>query len=373
MLSRHVAVEFGILLHTLYRDELRRVAMPFVQGRKRRAEPQDEESSEGFPEPQTQRRRTTGDEFGQDESFGGDEGGQTQDFSLDEMAKKMVRLALSCELARRPMRRQEVGEKVLGANNRMFKRVFDQAQMHLNGVFGMEMVELPSRERLTVQQRRAAQKKDSQPTKSSITAWILRSLLPSNFQDPIILQPSFAPTPRDEAQYTGIYTILVSAIMMAGGQLNNDKMERYLQRLKIDDQTPVVDFEKNERLMKRMEKDGYIARVKESSGTGEDDIYWIVGPRGKIEVGEDGVRGVTTAVYAPKTDEEEEELERKVSRSLGIAQPSRSEVQPEHPQNGESSRRTQKSRARGNGAQREAAEDGGEQDDSQIEYEDEDE
>ncbi|KAF7190152.1 Non-structural maintenance of chromosome element 3 [Pseudocercospora fuligena] len=347
--------------------------MPLVQGRKRRVEAQDEESPEGSPEPQTQRRRTTGDDLGQDESFGGDEGGQTQDVSLDEMAKKMVRLALSCELARRPIRRQEVGEKVLGANNRMFKRVFDQAQMHLNGVFGMEMVELPSRERLTVQQRRAAQKKDSQPTKSGTTSWILRSILPPNFHDPIILQPSFAPTPRDEAQYTGIYTVLVSAIMMAGGQLNNDKMERYLQRLKIDDQTPVVDYEKNERLMKRMEKDGYIARVKESSGTGEDDIYWIVGPRGKIEVGEDGVRGITTAVYAPKTEEEEEELERKVNRSLGIAQPSRSEVQPVPQQNGEGSRRTPKSRARGSAAQREAAEDEGEDDDSQIEYEDEDE
>ncbi|EME88116.1 uncharacterized protein MYCFIDRAFT_100179, partial [Pseudocercospora fijiensis CIRAD86] len=237
-----------------------------------------------------------------------------------EMAKKMVRLALSCELARKPIRRQEVGEKVLGANNRMFKKVFDQAQMHLNAVFGMEMVELPSRERLTVQQRRAAQKKESQTTKNGITSWILRSILPSEFHNPIILHPSFAPTPKDEAQYTGIYTVLVSAIMMAGGQLNNDKMERYLQRLKIDDQTPVVDYEKNERLMKRMEKDGYIARVKESSGTGEDDIYWVVGSRGKIEVGQDGVRGITTTVYAPKTDAEEEELERKVNRSLGITQ-----------------------------------------------------
>lgn len=70
------------------------------------------------------------------------------------MAKKMVRLALACEFQRRPIRRQDISEKALGPNSRMFKKVFDQAQMNLNAVFGMELVELPTREKITLQQRR---------------------------------------------------------------------------------------------------------------------------------------------------------------------------------------------------------------------------
>jgi hypothetical protein len=43
---------------------------------------------------------------------------------------------------------------VLGNNSRQFKTVWAQAQDRLGQVFGMEMVELPSREKLTLQQKR---------------------------------------------------------------------------------------------------------------------------------------------------------------------------------------------------------------------------
>ena len=69
--------------------------------------------------------------------------------------KKMVRLALACEYQRRPIRRADISEKVLGSTGaRKFKDVFAQAQLQLRTVFGVEMVELPSREKVTVQQRR---------------------------------------------------------------------------------------------------------------------------------------------------------------------------------------------------------------------------
>lgn len=63
-----------------------------------------------------------------------------------------------------------------------------------------------------------------------------------------------------------------------------------------------------------MERDGYVGKVREATGTGEEDIFWVVGPRGKVEVGEAGVRGLVGAVHA---DEEREELMRRVERSLG--------------------------------------------------------
>jgi hypothetical protein len=43
---------------------------------------------------------------------------------------------------------------VLGTNTRMFKHVFEAANSQLMDVFGMQMVELPSREKVTVRQKR---------------------------------------------------------------------------------------------------------------------------------------------------------------------------------------------------------------------------
>lgn len=71
------------------------------------------------------------------------------------MVKKLVRLALACEYARLPLRRTDITAKVLGdAGSRPFKAVFDGAQKALRSRFGMQMVELPAKERVTISQRR---------------------------------------------------------------------------------------------------------------------------------------------------------------------------------------------------------------------------
>lgn len=117
---------------------------------------EEEESPDASPTPPAQRRRSTqGNAGGDDEdaNFAGD-GGATQDANVDEMAKKLVRLALACEYQRKPIRRQDVADKVLGTNNRSFKIVFQRAQLQLSSVFGMELVALPARETVTLQQRR---------------------------------------------------------------------------------------------------------------------------------------------------------------------------------------------------------------------------
>lgn len=71
------------------------------------------------------------------------------------MVQKLVRLALSSEYARLPIRRADISAKVLleqGA--RQFKPVFAGAQQELRSKFGMEMTELPAREKVTISQRR---------------------------------------------------------------------------------------------------------------------------------------------------------------------------------------------------------------------------
>jgi melanoma-associated antigen len=107
--------------------------------------------------------------------------------------------------------------------------------------------------------------------------------------------------------------------MLSGGQLPDAKFERILRRTGLEDDTPIQGYEKTEKLVKRLEKEGYILKVKEGASNGEEDVFWVLGPRAKIEVGEKGVEGLVKSVYDPQDDEEDEELRRKVARSLGIA------------------------------------------------------
>lgn len=102
--------------------------------RRRRLSDEDEDSDEDTPDPQS----------------------VTQS-NLQTMTSKLVRLALSAEYARIPIRRTDIATKVLGDNNsRHFKAVFDGAQKELQSKFGMQLIELPGREKekMGIAQRR---------------------------------------------------------------------------------------------------------------------------------------------------------------------------------------------------------------------------
>lgn len=115
--------------------------------RRRRSETEEES-----PEPAAQRRRTQQHAASEDEEADGeDESGA----NITDMSKKLVRLAIAHEFQRKTIRRADISEKVLGSNNsRKFKEVWIKAQGSLRDVFGMEMVELPVKEKVTLQQRR---------------------------------------------------------------------------------------------------------------------------------------------------------------------------------------------------------------------------
>ncbi|EMD00767.1 hypothetical protein BAUCODRAFT_29131 [Baudoinia panamericana UAMH 10762] len=292
--------------------------MPLTQGRKRRSQPDADAEHEASPEPASQRRRMGGHERDAEGSYGDDDGAMQSSDSLDTMVKKLVRLALACEYQRKPIRRQDISEKVLGSAGRQFKTVFAQAQLQLRSVFGMEMAELPAREKVTLAQKRAA-KSQSQTSKPTVS-YILISVLPSKFHDPEVLQPPSAPTVAEESKYVAIYTLLVSLVTLSGGSLPEAKMKRYLRRVNMEDTTSVAGYQKTEQLLKRMEREGYINKIREPTGAGEEDIYWTVGPRGKVEVGDEAVRSMARAVYGDLDEEAERDLDRRLERSLAIGE-----------------------------------------------------
>ncbi|GAB7353044.1 hypothetical protein MBLNU459_g3597t1 [Dothideomycetes sp. NU459] len=210
---------------------------------------------------------------------------------------------------------------VMGAQSRQFKAVFAGAQTQLRTTFGMEMTELPLKEKVTLAQRRAAQK--SQNVQKSSGAWVLTSILPARFRNPEILAPPQVPTSEVESQYTALYSFVISLILLSGGTLPDNKLDRYLKRANVDETTPITNsnafgtLDKTEKLLKRMEKDGYVVKIRDNS-SGEETVEWTVGSRGKVEVGDVGVRNMVKAVYGDVEDEAD--LHRKLERSLGVGE-----------------------------------------------------
>ncbi|CAD6582265.1 MAG: hypothetical protein ASARMPREDX12_000890 [Alectoria sarmentosa] len=283
--------------------------MPVIN-RKRRAQ------TEADPSPAPTRRRrspSASDASSVDENI---EGEDTQGGSSnDQMVKKLVRLALASEYSRIPIRRADISAKVMAPNTgRQFKHVFTEAQEQLRSVFGMELTELPVKEKITISQKRAAQRSGTQGSSTS-NAYILTSTLPARYRKPSVLRPPQIPSTGAEASYIGLTSFILALIYLSTSQtISESRLEKHLRRMNADNY--VLAGEKTEKVLKRMERENYIVKVRERDGGGEESVEYVIGPRGKVEVGERGVAGLVRGVYGKK-DAEADELERRLVRSLG--------------------------------------------------------
>lgn len=199
---------------------------------------------------------------------------------------------------------------------RQFKAVFASAQDHLRSVFGMELTELPAKEKVTISQKRAAQRSGTQfAAVSSSKSYVLTSTLPIRYRQPAILPPAQIPSSSFEASYVGLTSFILALIYLSPGQtIAEARLEKHLKRMNADNYA--LGGEKTEKVLKRMEKELYIDKVRERDGGGEETVDYRVGQRGKVEIGERGVAGLVRKVYGKK-DAEAEELDRRLVRSLG--------------------------------------------------------
>lgn len=138
------------------------------------------------------------------------------------------------------------------------------------------------------------------------------------------MAPTKAPSLYAESTYTGIYTFIIALITLNGGSLAEQKLDRYLARTNADVSTPL---DRTDKLLQRLCRDGYLVKTREMDG-GEEIIEYILGPRGKVEVGTGAVAGMVRAVYGkealPNEDmsqfqrDEMVDFEGRLARSLGI-------------------------------------------------------
>ena len=319
------------------------------RGTAARPDPHPSDSSSASPPP-TQRRRGRHEAPAASDSDSDDEATtqtqtQTQapsstntnsSTNTQTLIKKLVRLALACEYARTPIRRADISAKVLGPEGvRRFRDVFNGAQSILGATFGMSMVELPAREKNDLKARRAAatqasavgaargesqgqggRGKDQQGSKS----WILISTLPAIYKSaPNLLPPPRAPSSAAEAQYVGLYTLIIALIYLNGSCVSENKLERYLRRVGASGFISEGVGGSIEKVLGRMVRDGYVVKGRDTS-SGEEVVEWRVGPRGKVEVGRGGVQGLVERVFGAEgmDGEAREELGRRIRSSLGL-------------------------------------------------------
>ncbi|KAF2850069.1 MAGE-domain-containing protein [Plenodomus tracheiphilus IPT5] len=265
--------------------------------------------------PRNRRRDETSDEDEDVDMHAGEQ--DSTSANVQYFSKSLVRYALACEHSRKPIKRQDINEKVLGGKrNRLFKDVFSQANTDLMEVFGMQMVELPKADRVTMRQKRAAAASESQNKSSSM--WILQSILPDEYRIPEVIgpsQPLEEGTLSREDSYVGLYTMAIALITIWGGIISEGKLDRALRRMNADQSTPIGNKDKT---LAAMVKDGYIVKVKETAPGQDETVDYIVGPRGKVEVGREGVARLIRMMYGESEDQEE--LEKRIQRTMETAE-----------------------------------------------------
>lgn len=157
----------------------------------------------------------------------------------------------------------------------------------------------------------AAAQKSKGASKPPVS-YILSTILPPAYRTPEIIRPSLFGNSEDEAAYTALCSMVVAIISLSPGKsIPDSKLDRYLGRLNANKNMPM---DKTENVLKKMVQQGYVMKVVDRSGD-EETIDWVVGPRGKVEIGSRGVHGLVKEVYGASAPED---LQERLTRSLGI-------------------------------------------------------
>ncbi|KAI0118208.1 MAGE protein [Nemania sp. FL0031] len=277
----------------------------------RREEEHDEDNSRSRRHTKAAPESDDGADSSENEDIDMDRVAGADSTSDDQLVKKLVRYALACEYARITIKRDGIRDKVLGTHARSFRRVFDAAQEQLQKVFGMEMMELPIREKRTLKDKQKAVKRGASQASASSRQYILVSSLPREYRIQPVIGPSRIPSAAEEAAYVGFYTVIISLITLSSGELSDMKLRRYLTRLNASQNLPM---DKTDHVLQKLIRQGYLDKVVERVEGDEDSITWCVGPRGKVEVSPQSIARVVSEVWGDPPDD----LDKKLEKSLGV-------------------------------------------------------
>ncbi|KAJ3213390.1 hypothetical protein HDU67_002922 [Dinochytrium kinnereticum] len=204
---------------------------------------------------------------------------QSED-EIDRQVKAIVRFALCAETKRTNIKKDDLVKRV--DNSRAFQAIFERAQERLRMLFGVELVNLPVRERKTGPKDGLS----SQSSKSN--SYVLRSVLPPEETEDMAIATS-------ELSYTVLLCVTLSVICASGQTMPEESLRKYLKKFEgslEESYGSVLD------LIELFVKEGYLGKVKGQRVGSEFesfDVFW--GPRAKVEFGGDSLISFLTEVF----------------------------------------------------------------------------
>lgn len=105
--------------------------------------------------------------------------------------------------------------------------------------------------------------------------------------------------------------MIISLIILNGGELSDTKLRRYLARLNAGQNLPM---DKTDNVLQKIVRQGYVDKVVEKHDGDDDAVTWCIGPRGRVEVPPESIAAVVTEVWGELPNDFNEKLQ----RSLGV-------------------------------------------------------
>lgn len=158
----------------------------------------------------------------------------------------------------------------------------------------------------------------AQSKTNSSNSYVLVSMLPDAYKTSAIIAPSRLVSAEEEASYVAFYTMLIALIRLNGGELSSAMLARYLKRLNAE----VNSFPgtKTEDTLAKLTRQNYLVKSvdKDARQHGEEAAAttWTVGPRGKVEVGDEAVASFIREIWG--SEGRNEELESRLRATLSI-------------------------------------------------------
>ncbi|KAJ2161838.1 hypothetical protein GGF46_001146 [Coemansia sp. RSA 552] len=142
---------------------------------------------------------------------------------LERAATDLVRYALACHAAGKPIRREDMRAHVLaGVGARSFKPVMENASQLLQDNFGLRMVPLPAHERTANRGGHGDTQQSSKPT----TKWVLQNALSDTARERLDLVQS-----DDDKSLLGFAAMVLSLIFVNNMSIANDQLVLYVRKL----------------------------------------------------------------------------------------------------------------------------------------------
>ncbi|KAI8916932.1 MAGE family-domain-containing protein [Powellomyces hirtus] len=240
-----------------------------------------------------------------------------QNLSVEELNRKvkdLVRLALASEHRRQPLKREDITKKILKDHPRSFSAVYDGAQSRLRGTFGMEMIELATREKrqpTNQASRRAAAAKSDKVTMSR--SYVLRSTLSADEREAVIDW-------NEEEPSMVLLCVVLGIIHVSGRKIEEGFLLSHLKRLGLRRETRHPVLGTPDDFLADFTKRAYLDKVKVATADA-DTFEYSWGPRAKVELKEEDLLTFMCEVYPDLTADAHRRLQKDIQRLAGPADP----------------------------------------------------